>query len=73
MIHSGHELVYILEGKLDYEISGEHYRLVPGDALLFHADLPHRWRNPIDEPVVFLLIMQATPERHEMVDQHLHP
>jgi len=73
MLHSGHELIYILEGELDYEISGETYHLVPGDALLFHAELPHRWRNPIDEPVVFLLIMQVTTERQEMVDQHLHP
>jgi transcriptional regulator with XRE-family HTH domain len=73
MAHSGHELVFILEGELDYEIWGEHYRLTPGDALLFHADLPHHWHNPKSEPTVFLLIMQVTEERHEPIEQHLHP
>lgn len=72
MIHSGHELVFCLEGELDYEIAGEHHRLLPGDALLFHADLPHRWSNPNKHPVKFLLIMQLTEERHEPLEQHLH-
>jgi transcriptional regulator with XRE-family HTH domain len=73
MVHSGHELVFCLAGELDYEIAGEHHRLLPGDALLFHADLPHRWRNPSGEPVTFVLIMQLIEERHESVEQHLHP
>jgi transcriptional regulator with XRE-family HTH domain len=73
MIHTGHELVFCLQGELDYEIAGEHHRLLPGDALLFHAHLPHRWQNPADEPVVFLLIMQVVEDRHASVDQHLQP
>jgi quercetin dioxygenase-like cupin family protein len=73
MIHSGHELVFCLEGEIDYEIASEHHRLRPGDALLFHADLPHRWHNPLDVPARFLLIMQVVEDRHESVDQHLHP
>jgi transcriptional regulator with XRE-family HTH domain len=73
MIHTGHELVFCIEGDLDYEVAGEHYRLSPGDALLFHADLPHRWHNPSSHPCVFLLIMQIVEERHEPIDQHLHP
>ena len=73
MMHSGHELIFCLEGELDYEIAGEHHHLRSGDALLFHADLPHRWHNPNSEPVSFLLIMQLVEERHEHLDQHLHP
>lgn len=73
MMHAGHELVFCIKGELDYEVAGEHHRLTPGDALLFHADLPHRWHNPAPEPVEFLLIMQLKEERHESVDQHLHP
>lgn len=73
MMHAGHELVFCIKGELDYEVAGEHHRLIPGDALLFHADLPHRWHNPGPEPVEFLLIMQLKEERHESVDQHLHP
>ncbi len=73
MVHSGHELVFCLEGELDYEIDGQHYRLSAGDALLFHADLPHRWQNADDHPVKFLLVMQMFEERHQHLDQHLHP
>jgi len=73
MVHTGHELVFCLEGELDYEVAGEDYRLEEGDALLFHADLPHRWRNPNSKPAIFLLIMQAAEDVHESVDQHLHP
>ena len=73
MIHGGHELVYCLRGELDYEVAGENYRLEEGDALLFHADLPHRWRNPNSKPAIFLLIMQVAEDVHESVDQHLHP
>jgi transcriptional regulator with XRE-family HTH domain len=73
MVHPGHELVFCLEGELDYEIDGAHYRLSPGDALLFHADLPHRWQNANDHPVKFLLVMQVFEERHDHLDPHLHP
>lgn len=73
MIHAGHELIFCLEGELDYEISGEHHRLSPGDALLFHADLPHRWQNAGDQPVKFLLIMQIFEERADHLHEHLHP
>ena len=73
MIHEGQELVYCLQGTLDYEIDGEHYRLDQGDALLFRADLAHRWKNPGREPAIFLMMMQVTPKVHESVEQHLHP
>jgi transcriptional regulator with XRE-family HTH domain len=73
MSHIGSELVYCLEGAVDYEVAGEHYHLKPGDSLLFRAELPHRWSNPNSKPAVFLMIMQASEERELRVDQHLHP
>jgi transcriptional regulator with XRE-family HTH domain len=73
MVHNGTELVYCLQGELDYEVAGEHYRLKPGDSLLFRAELPHQWSNPNSEPALFLMIMQVTEGREESVDQHLHP
>ena len=73
MIHSGHELVFCVEGSLEYEIDSVKYLLYPGDALLFHADLPHRWRNANEHPVKFLLVMQLIEDRHEHIDQHLRP
>ncbi len=73
MTHFGSELVFCLEGAVEYEISGESYRLEPGDSLLFRGELPHRWSNPNTKPALFLMIMQATEQREERVDQHLHP
>jgi transcriptional regulator with XRE-family HTH domain len=73
MTHPGHELIFCLEGALDYEIEGEHHRLEPGDSLLFDATLPHRWSNPNSRPAKFILIMQLGEDRHISVDQHLHP
>ncbi len=73
MVHDGQELVFCLEGAVEYEIEGKRYRLDPGDALLFRSHLPHRWRNPNSHPAVFLLMMQITEEVHESVGQHLHP
>ncbi|MGD8623090.1 MAG: cupin domain-containing protein [Anaerolineae bacterium] len=73
MSHTGTELVFCLNGGLEYEIGGDTYRLTPGDSLLFRADLPHRWSNPHEEPVTFLMIMQASEERQDSMEQHLHP
>jgi transcriptional regulator with XRE-family HTH domain len=73
MVHTGHELVFCVEGTLEYEIDAEKYLLYPGDALLFHADLPHRWRTANKHPVKFLLVMQLIEDRHEHMHQHLHP
>lgn len=73
MTHAGHELVFCLDGRLDYEVDGKNYPLGPGDSLLFHADLPHRWRNANSKQARFLLLMIASEGREHSVDQHLHP
>jgi transcriptional regulator with XRE-family HTH domain len=73
MVHDGQELVFCLEGAVEYEIEGERHRLNPGDALLFRSHLPHRWRNPNSKPAVFLLMIEITERIHKSVGQHLHP
>jgi mannose-6-phosphate isomerase-like protein (cupin superfamily)/DNA-binding XRE family transcriptional regulator len=50
MEHPGEELVHLLEGRLEFEVDGDTYRLTPGDSLHFRTDRPHRWRNPGREP-----------------------
>jgi transcriptional regulator with XRE-family HTH domain len=73
IVHSGHELVYCLQGELEYRIDGQSYSLTNGESLLFEARLPHCWRNPSDtEPALFLLVFQSA-ERGEPLEQHLHP
>lgn len=70
MVHNGHELVYCLEGELEYEIAGTRHQLAAGDALLFEARLTHCWRNRGSSPAVFLLIFQSDIQG-ESIEQHL--
>lgn len=70
MVHVGHELVYCLEGVIEYVVGEESCQLTAGDSLLFEARIPHRWHNPGTEPAVFLLIFQAAV-LGESVEEHL--
>lgn len=44
--HPGEELVFVLEGTLEFEVDRRGYRLGQGDSVHFRTDRPHRWRNP---------------------------
>ena len=46
MEHPGEELVYLLEGELEFVVNEQCYRLEPGDSLHFRTVQPHFWRNP---------------------------
>jgi transcriptional regulator with XRE-family HTH domain len=72
MIHMGHELVYCLQGKVEYQVGDQSCLLGEGDSLIFEANLPHRWRNPGTEPAVFLLVFQSAVAG-KSVEQHLNP
>jgi transcriptional regulator with XRE-family HTH domain len=73
MAHRGSEMIFVFTGQLDIEVSGVSYLLHPGDCLLFRGEQPHRWHNPNSQPAEFLMMMQATTDRDEKVEQHLHP
>ena len=70
VIHTGHEVVYCLNGKFEYYIDGESYFIEQGDFLLFEANLPHLWRNPFEEPAEFLLIIQTPGAALDPVKRH---
>jgi DNA-binding transcriptional MerR regulator/quercetin dioxygenase-like cupin family protein len=58
--HSGEEVLFILEGTLDFWIEeNEHYRLAPGDALHLRSARLHRWSNLTGERVVALWAQAA--------------
>jgi transcriptional regulator with XRE-family HTH domain len=44
--HPGEELVYLLEGELEFVVNQQTYRLQPGDSLHFRTVQQHSWRNP---------------------------
>lgn len=49
-LRPGEELLLVLEGALQVDVAGEHYRLDAGDTLHYPTDRPHEWRNPGEEP-----------------------
>lgn len=50
--HPGEELVYVLEGELEFTVAGKPFLLHPCDALHFRTVQPHAWRNPGVTPAV---------------------
>jgi transcriptional regulator with XRE-family HTH domain len=46
MQHPGEELVHGLSGVIEFSVSGQPYRVVPGSTLHFQGDQPHTWHNP---------------------------
>jgi len=75
VVHSGHEFVYCLQGKIEYVIDGKIYFLEVGDILIFEATLPHLWRNPYDSEAKFILVLQTPNASREPVQRHFssHP
>jgi len=52
--HPGEELVYLLEGELEFTVAGKRFSLGRCDALHFRTVQPHSWRNPGRAPAVAL-------------------
>ena len=42
--HEGEEFLFLLSGRVEFEVDGEKYLLEEGDSLYFDASLPHRGR-----------------------------
>lgn len=57
ILHSGHEFVHCLEGKIEYEVDGCKYLLNPGDSLIFSAQLHHKWTNIEGTPAQALIVL----------------
>lgn len=50
MEHPGEELLFMLNGTMEFEVDGDAFMLGPGDVLHFRTDHPHRWKNPGAKP-----------------------
>ncbi len=70
IVHTGHEFVYCLEGRITYWVDDQTYILGPGDSLFFEAYLPHRWQNQDDKPSRSLLVLCPADERDLPTEQH---
>jgi transcriptional regulator with XRE-family HTH domain len=51
MEHPGEELVYVVEGELEFTVNDNTYLIGPGDALHFRTDQKHAWANRGQLPV----------------------
>jgi transcriptional regulator with XRE-family HTH domain len=73
IVHTGHEFVFCLEGRLTYVIEDQEYLLEEGDSLLFEAHLPHRWMNTDYSPSRSLLVLCPSDERDRPIERHFNP
>jgi transcriptional regulator with XRE-family HTH domain len=55
--HDGIEMLYMLEGEVDYRHGNEVYPLKPGDTLFFDADAPHGPEVLVKLPARYLSII----------------
>ncbi len=70
IVHTGLELVFCLEGQLEYEVDDKRFPLDPGDSLLFEAHRPHRWRNNSALSSRSLLLICSADERDRPDERH---
>lgn len=71
MVHTGHEFVFCLDGKIEYLVEESRYALSPGDSLLFAAHLVHRWRNSGQGPATVLIVLSGFAESDHPLATHV--
>lgn len=54
--HQGSEMLYMLQGVMEYTCSRQRYKMEPGDTLQFEGDIPHGPTMLIKLPIRFLSI-----------------
>jgi len=73
IVHTGHEFVFCLEGRIVYTIEDKVYLLEQGDSLLFESHLPHRWQNVEAAPARAILILCPLDSRDKPTKHHFLP
>jgi transcriptional regulator with XRE-family HTH domain len=62
IVHTGHEFVFCLRGKLEYQVDKQVFQLEAGDSLLFASKLQHKWKNPGNTVTTALIIISGFDE-----------
>jgi transcriptional regulator with XRE-family HTH domain len=70
IVHTGHEFVFCLKGRIVYTVEERPYLLEPGDSLLFESQLPHRWQNVDAGPSQALLVLCPLDARDRPTGRH---
>lgn len=71
MLHSGHEFVFCLSGRAEYQIDDEKFNLHPGDSLLFSAQHRHRWHNPGPTTADLLVVLAGFDQGERPSEFHI--
>jgi transcriptional regulator with XRE-family HTH domain len=70
IVHTGHEFVYCLSGKVLYMIEEKAYPLEAGDSIVFESHLPHRWQNIGEDQSQIILVIFPADQREELGGRH---
>lgn len=70
--HPGEEFVHCIEGRIEYRVSNQIYELNPGDSLLFKAEQPHCFRNPLETPASLILVLQEPEDEARQLARDVH-
>jgi transcriptional regulator with XRE-family HTH domain len=62
IVHTGHEFVFCLRGKLEYQVDKQVFQLESGDSLLFASKLQHKWKNLNNTVTTALIIISGFEE-----------
>jgi transcriptional regulator with XRE-family HTH domain len=73
IVHTGHEFVFCLAGRIVYVIENQTYMLEPGDSLLFESHLPHSWQNVEEVPARAILVLCPLDYRDNSTQLHFSP
>ena len=70
IVHSGHEFVFCLRGRLEYYVEKQIIELSTGDSLLFASKMQHRWKNSSKNVVNSLIIISDFAEGEQLHAMH---
>jgi transcriptional regulator with XRE-family HTH domain len=71
LVHTGHEFVFCLTGRIEYQVEERFFLLFPGDSLLFAAHLRHHWRNAGVDLATVLIVLSGYSESNHLLSTHL--
>lgn len=73
IVHTGHEFIFCLEGRIIYTVDEKTYLLEAGDSLLFESHLPHRWQNVESFPAKTVLVLCPVDSQDDPTERHFLP
>jgi transcriptional regulator with XRE-family HTH domain len=71
IVHTGHEFVFCIRGRLEYQLENQTFTLESGDSLLFSAHLQHRWHNTGNTVANILIVLSNFAEGEKPATLHL--